>query len=72
MNGGVIQGKQAFTLRNTLANKLCVDALHVGEDDELFHTRVVAHVSMLCVVLFAPLFGGDAENAMFKTSASEA
>ena len=72
MNGGVIQGKQAFTLRNTLANKLCVDALHARLRECGTTRHPLQHVSMLCVVLFAPLFGGDAENAMFKTSASEA
>ena len=62
MNVGVVQGQQAFTLGNTLANQLGVDARHVGKDDELLNTRVVAHVALLCVVLFAPLIGRDAEQ----------
>ena len=42
---------------NPLAYQFCVKAFEIGEHDQLFNGRVIAHVACFLRIMFAPLLG---------------
>lgn len=61
-DGDVVEGCEAFGLRQALADEDGVEAFEVGEDDELLQRGMVADVSFDSGIGVPPLFGGPAEE----------
>ncbi len=62
LHGLGIEGFEPFGLGQALLDEECIHALEVGEDDELLHRGVVAHVAEQGFVGLSPLPSCDAKE----------